>query len=124
MGWRGGGGLPLPKPHVMRHGNTDTGEGCERLMPGGLVERIVHVSDEGPQGCKVEYTVDNPGLLSFYPVALHRGCVEFQDVGQGCTELTWSVHVVPLPFFAWYAEVFTQSVVNTLVSNLVAHLDE
>lgn len=119
--WRSGGGLPMPRPQVLAEGDVATGQGFTRLLrPPGLVERICRVSRGIP--ATIEYSVDNPGLLTLYPVAAHAGTMEFREVGLGRATLVWTVKCLPLPGCAGYVEAFTRLIVGSLAKNLAEHV--
>ena len=83
--WIGGGSLG--RPVIKDRGNLVTGEGCIRVVGGGVTEKIL--VSEIPS--KIIYTV----CAGPFPVQYHRGYVRFQPTSPAETEIAWECDFTP-----------------------------
>lgn len=118
--WKRGGGLPVPSLNLDKQRRI--------VIPPFLVERLISSSDDG----QIEYTVDNPGLLT-YPVHTHQGRVHFEPSDVGNEELSsavqpfdmiWEVDIRPMNGLDWLVKPFTAAIISTISRNFKAHLLE
>lgn len=116
-----GGGLPSPPPIPLGRAGVD--ERIRMILPPFLIERVVSVDREKGE---IWYTVDNPGLLTFYPAHTHMGRVSFSDetTTGGEVEMLWEVEVRPYYRLGWFIRWFSGMIISTLARNLKSHLSE
>jgi hypothetical protein len=113
--WHEGGGLPLTTTILEKD------ERRRLIVPPFLAERIVTVDRDV---CEINYTVDNPGLLT-YQVHTHRGRVTFSDgSAPGLVTMLWDVEIRPLHGYRGFVQAFTESVITTLCRNIKVHVSE
>eukprot|EP00928_Gymnodinium_smaydae_P093170 TRINITY_DN77208_c0_g1_i1.p1 TRINITY_DN77208_c0_g1~~TRINITY_DN77208_c0_g1_i1.p1 ORF type:complete len:161 (+),score=27.30 TRINITY_DN77208_c0_g1_i1:169-651(+) len=115
--WLGGGGLPGPPPRIVVPGDPASGQGCVRVVPGGIHEEILLAKP----GVFIEYHVASGP----FPVSYHRGRVEFNADGgsngaPSATLVTWTVDYTPVVCTGPLLSLVIRWSLGTMLRNLAA----
>merc|ERR1711862_837830 len=94
------------------------------ILPIFLKESIISINYN--KGI-ITYKVDNPSIVTCYPVYDHLGIVHFvYNNNNNNIDMIWNVTVLPYQsyIFKQYIQLFTSSIITTLSRNFLCYLIE
>ena len=117
--WNNGGGLPTFPPVLFKSKSNET-ISSRYMLPIFLKESLVSVDYTNNI---ISYKVDNPSIITCYPVYNHMGTVHFKP-SNSTVDMIWNVTVTPYPntLCKNYLKIFTSSVITTLSRNFQTNM--
>ena len=86
----------LPPAHITEKGNENA-VGQIRVVPGAWLPAIHEQITSVEPNKQILYRV----IKGAFPAKFHSGQVDFEEIGEGKTRVSWSAKIEPFPFCYW-----------------------